>query len=63
MNVSAAKNLIDFILFNVGHLLQLRSQTVAVLRRMNMALDDYVSQIIPGDEFGLNYLTLFYLTV
>ena len=33
------------------------SETVAVLRRMNMFLDDYNGQMIPGDECRLNFLT------
>ena len=47
------------ILFNDGHagLLHLRSETVVVHRQMNMVLDDYDGQIIPGDECGLNFLT------
>ena len=45
------------ILFNDGHVLQLRSETVAVRRRMNMVLDYYDGQMIPGDDCGLNFLT------
>ena len=40
-----------------GHVLQLRPETVAVRRRMNMVLGDYDGQMIPGDECRLNFLT------
>ena len=41
----------------VGRLvLHLKSQTVAVRRRMNMVSDDYDGQMIPGDECGLHFL-------
>ena len=45
------------ILFNDGHVLHLRSETVAVRRRMNVVLDENDCQMIPGDECGLNVLT------
>ena len=46
---------IDIILFNDGHILQLWSETVAVRRRINMVLDG--GKMVPGDEYGLNFLT------
>ena len=45
------------ILVNDGHVLHLRSETVADHRQMNMVLDDYDGQMIPGDEWGRNFLT------
>ena len=57
-SVHMERLLIDwFYLFNDGHVLQLRSETVAVRRRMNMLLYDYDGQMIPGDECGLKFLT------
>ena len=41
-----------YYLFNNGHVLQLRSETVAVRRRMDLILD-YDGQMIFGDECGL----------
>ena len=46
--------MIDIILFNDGHVLHLRSETVAIHRQMNMVSDDYDGQMIPGDECGPN---------
>ena len=46
-----------FYLFNDGHVLQLRVETVAIRRRMNMISDDYDGQMMPGDECGPNFLT------
>ena len=43
-------------LFNDGHILHLRSETVAVRRRMIMVLDDNDGQMTPGEERGLNLL-------
>ena len=50
------RGLID-ILFNYGHILQLRSETVAIRRRMNMISGVYDAEIIPGDECDPNFLT------
>ena len=36
------------ILFKEGHILHLKSETVAFRRRMNLVFDDYVGQMIPG---------------
>ena len=47
----------DIIVFNDGHLLHVRSEAVAVRRRLNMVLDDYEGQMIPGYECGLHFLT------
>ena len=44
------------ILFNDGHVLQLRSESIAIYRWMNMTLEDYDCQMIPGDTCGLNFL-------
>ena len=50
--------LIDlYYLFNDGYILQLRSETVAVRRRMNMISEDYDGQMIPGNECDTNFLT------
>ena len=55
---SNVKNMGCFvILFNDGHVLQLRPETVAVLRRMRNGLDDYDGQMVSGDKCGLNFLT------
>ena len=35
----------------------MKSETVAVLRQMNIAFDDYNGQMISGDECGPNFLT------
>ena len=57
--ITSAK--IDFVfcfyLFNDGHtrILQLRTETIAVLRRMN-SLDDYDGQMVSGNKSGLNVL-------
>ena len=39
-----------------GHALHLRSETVAIFRRMNMILYDYDDQMISVDENDLNFL-------
>ena len=44
-------------LFARGHVLHLRSETVAVLRRMNMMWMINVVHMIRGDECGPNFLT------
>ena len=49
--------LIDWYLFNDDLALQLRTETFAVRRRMNMFSDDYDGQMIPGDECSSNFLT------
>ena len=46
-----------YYLLNDGHILHIRSETVVVRRRMNMVLDDYGGQMIPGDECGSNFQT------
>ena len=46
-----------FFLFNDGHVLQLRPETVAARRRMKDGLDYYDSQMVSGDKYGLNFLT------
>ena len=40
-----------------GHILQLRSETVAVRRRMNMVWTIYDGHMIPEEEYDLNFLT------
>ena len=45
-------------IFNDGQVLFLRSETVAVHRRMNIISDDYDGQMIPEDECGPNFLTV-----
>ena len=42
-----------FLLFNDGHILHLRPETVAVHRWMRNRFDD--GQMIPGDKYGLNF--------
>ena len=46
-----------FILFNDGHVLQLRSEIVVIHRLMRNGLDDYDGQMISGDKYGLNFPT------
>ena len=48
-NLIMATLLYGIILFNEGHVLQSRSETVAFHRWMNMALDDYDGQTIPKE--------------
>ena len=43
-------------LFNDGHVLHLRPETVAVHSRMRNGFDDYV-QMVPRDKCVLNFLT------
>ena len=38
-------------------MLHLRSETVTVRIRMNMVLDDYDGQMIPEEEYDLNFQT------
>ena len=47
-----------YFLFNEDHVLHLRPETFAVLGRINMVLEDNDGQMIPGDECGLNFLTI-----
>ena len=49
----------DCLIFNEDHVLQLRSEIVAVRKQMNMVSDDDV-QMIPRDECDLNFLILSY---
>ena len=42
-------------LFNDGHILHLRSETVAVRRRMIMVLDDTDGQMTPGPGTRLKF--------
>ena len=44
------------VLFNDGHVLQLRPETVAVRRRIGNDFDDD-GQMVSGDKCGLNFLT------
>ena len=46
------------LLFNDGHVLHLRSETIAVRRRMRNDLDDYDGQMVSRGKCGLNFLTL-----
>ena len=49
---------IGIILFNDGHVLHLRPETVVIHRQKNMVLDDDCdSQMISRDECNLNFLT------
>ena len=45
------------LLFNGGHVLQLRSETVAVRRQEFIVWMIYVCRMITGDEYGPNFLT------
>ena len=47
----------DSYLFNDGHVLQLRPETVVFRRRMRNVLDDYDGQMVSGDKCDLNFLT------
>ena len=47
---------IDIIYLSHCDVLYVRSETVAVRRRMNMVSNDYEGQIIPGDECRPNFL-------
>ena len=44
------------ILFNDGHVLQLRPETVDVRRWMRNSLDDYDGQIVSGDKCDLDFM-------
>ena len=46
-----------YYLFNDGHVLYFRSETVAVRRRMNIVSDDYGDQMMPEEECSPNFLT------
>ena len=48
---------VSVLLFNDGHVLQLRPETLTVHRRMGNGLDDYDGQIISRNKYGLNFLT------
>ena len=46
------------LLFNDGHV-HVRSETVAVHRRMNMLWIVYDGHMITGDEYALNFVTYY----
>ena len=45
-----------YYLFNNSHALQIMSETIAICRQMNKVLDDYDDQMIPKDEWAVNFL-------